>query len=338
MVSVVMAVYNGAKYLSEAIGSILSQSYEDFEFIIVDDCSTDSSWDIVLKFHETDRRIRPVRLENNQGVATASNTGIKIARGKYIARMDSDDISLPERFAVQVNFLESNPHIGILGSRVRYIDEFGNLLGTPPTFQGDLSIRWHLLFENPFYNSTAMFQKSLIVGKRWIYDASALYGEDYKLWGRLLLTTKGENLSDILVYYRVHSSSLSNKIKDVLEREVVYASQIVQAHFPRLSQPLDAITELQGAMRGYPISAKSQRARLLPVYLSIWDEFSRKNWNESGLFTLRKVVFAWAARMILYPPFQDGSLRALWLLTKAEWRWPLFLFWMLPLFLVRRRF
>ena len=115
LVSVIMPVYNGEKYLAEAIDSILGQSFTDFEFLIVDDGSQDNSAEIIRSYEKRDRRIRFIQLERNMGAAAARNRGIAAATGKFITMMDCDDISLPERLQKQVDFMQSNPEIGAVG-------------------------------------------------------------------------------------------------------------------------------------------------------------------------------------------------------------------------------
>jgi glycosyltransferase involved in cell wall biosynthesis len=338
VVSIIMPVYNSERYLSQAIQSILDQTYQYFELIVIDDGSGDSSWEIVTNFQKKDSRIRGIRQPENQGVAATSNHGLDLAVGKYIARMDSDDVSLPDRLAKQVNFLESHPDIGILGGRMMFMDESGELLGASPIIQGSLNIYWDFMFESPFSNTTVMFRKSLVERHKLRYDPSALYGEDYDLWCRFLPVTRGENLTSILLYCRLHSQSLTPQYANQQsELGVARSAFAVQTYLPELSVSKQEITRLQSAIKGFPSLAKRQRAKLFPIYLEIWDAFRQKH-KEEDLSKLKRTVFAWAARMILYPPFQEEVIGALWLLTKAEWRWPLFLLEKLSYYWERRRF
>lgn len=338
IVSVIMPVYNSERYLSQAIQSILDQTYQNFELIIIDDGSDDSSWKIVTSFQEKDSRIRGIRQLENQGVAATSNHGLDLATGKYIARMDSDDISLPNRLAKQVSFLESHLDIGIVGGRMMFMDETGKLLGAFPIIQGSLNIYWNFMFESPFNNTTVMFRKSLVERYKLRYDPSTLYGEDYDLWCRFLPVTRGENLASILLFCRLHSQSLTPQYANQQgELGVAMSAFAVQTYLPELPVSKQEIIGLQSAIKGFPSSAKRQRAKLLPVYLEIWDAFKHKHKDED-LSRLKRTVFAWAARMILYPLFQQGTVRALWLLTKAEWLWPFFLLEKIPYYWARRRF
>ena len=145
-VSVVMPVYNGERYLAEAIASILGQTYADFEFIIVDDGSTDGSAEIICEFVERDSRIQFIRLDRNMGHATARNNGISVASGKYVANMDCDDVCLPDRLRRQVNFLESNPNIDVLGSNLMVVDQDLRFRYELIMWQEHALIAWGLFF------------------------------------------------------------------------------------------------------------------------------------------------------------------------------------------------
>ena len=135
-VSVIMPVYNGERFLGDAIESVLSQTFSDFEFIIVDDCSRDSSAEIATAFAKDDSRVRFLPLKENVGAAQARNSGGALARGAYLAGMDADDISLPERLRLQVRCLRDNPEIGVVGVCAQEVDEalaLGTLLTMPQT-------------------------------------------------------------------------------------------------------------------------------------------------------------------------------------------------------------
>jgi glycosyltransferase involved in cell wall biosynthesis len=339
MISVIMPVFNSEQFLRPAIQSVLNQSFKDFELIIVDDGSKDRSFEIAESFRRIDSRIRLIKLSHNQRVANVSNIALQGAGGKYIARMDADDISLPERFSKQVDFMESHLDIGILGCGMQHMDVNGQLLSVPPLFQGDLSIHWHFMFESPFFNPTVMIRRSVLDQYNLKYDPLSVYGEDYELWSRLLPLTKGENLMDVLLYYRLHPDSIThryNYIDSKQEMVVNVAAHAVKAYLPDLSVSKQEVIDLQRAIWGVSNADKNRRANLLPLYFEIWDAFCSKNHGNPELSLLEKEVFAWAARMLLYPPFQSGSVRQFLLLTNKNWKWPIFLFGHLSYFLSRR--
>ena len=160
-ISVIMAVYNGEKFLEEAIGSILKQTFLNFEFIIIDDGSEDTSLKIIKNFK--DKRISILENNKNIGLSASLNKGIKLSKGKYIARMDADDISLPERLEKQYNFMERNPNIGIVGTGYDLINESGERMGTYIYPDNPVTIHWKLLTGPVFPHPTVMLRKKVLI-------------------------------------------------------------------------------------------------------------------------------------------------------------------------------
>ncbi|NJO03533.1 MAG: glycosyltransferase, partial [Bacteroidia bacterium] len=183
-VSVIMPVYNARKYLKESIESILNQTFIDFEFIIIEDGSTDNSPEIIRRY--TDARIRLISNAKNQGIVRSLNQGLRLAQGKYLARMDADDISLPERFARQVKYLEENPEVDLLATYIQLINEDGRDKGVWVADQETLSyssIRKKLPEGNCLAHPSMMFRASTIRKFRYVrFDYPA---EDYGLWLRV---------------------------------------------------------------------------------------------------------------------------------------------------------
>jgi len=204
LISVLMAVYNGEKYLHEAIDSILNQRYTNFEFLIVNDGSIDLTEDIILSY--SDNRIRYIKNETNLKLIASLNKGLDLAIGKYIARMDADDISLPERLEKQVDFMERNQEIGVLGTSVKTIGLENNY--EVHFKQGHDQIRFELFFHNYLHHPTVMLRSSLIK-KNKIYYENYLHAEDYALWVKLTKFTKIEILAEVLLNYRIHESNIS---------------------------------------------------------------------------------------------------------------------------------
>ena len=201
-VSVLMTVYNGEEFLAQAIGSILNQTFEDFEFVIVDNASTDTSLEIVESFH--DSRIRLVRNMMNLGQTKALNIGLHQSRGEYIARIDADDLALQQRLEMQVRFLEVHPEVAVIGSHVRLIDSEGQYLYTQlfPVMPHD--VVWTSLFTTPVAHSAVVMRRDVVreVGG---YDENFSRRQDHALWSKLInsgyLVT---NLSETLVSIRAH--------------------------------------------------------------------------------------------------------------------------------------
>ncbi len=220
IVSVLMPVYNGEKYLAEAIESVLNQTFTDFEFIIINDGSTDNSEQIIKRYSDT--RIQYFNNEGNKGLIYSLNKGISFSKGKYIARMDADDISLPKRFEKQVLFLESHKEIGICGASAYRINSDGNKIGLVGRICNPEVLKASLLFSNPFIHPLIMMERNLIINN--LYDSSFQHIEDYELWVRLLEKSKGANLPDYLLLYRWHDNNISvtqNAIQKKLTKEIV---------------------------------------------------------------------------------------------------------------------
>ena len=230
-ISVIMPVYNAEVYVSQAIESILNQSYKNFEFIIINDASNDKSLDIINSYKFKDKRIKIITLDNNQGIAIALNNGIAIAQGEYIVRMDADDISLPYRLDKQLNFMESNRTCGVSGSWLETIDRKGNSLDV---WKGSLThenIKSELLFNSALYHPTIIFRREIFSSIKQIYNPDFVPAEDYELWSRLSSITKLANIPEILIRYRVHDKNISyvesdkqilqaNKVRNQLLKEL----------------------------------------------------------------------------------------------------------------------
>lgn len=208
-VSVLMTVYNGAVYLREAIKSVLAQTYRDFEFVIVDDGSSDESVRIVRSFE--DLRIKLHVAPRNLGQTTALNFGLRLCVGEYVARMDGDDICHPERLARQVACLDADSGLGIIGSAVTIIDRCGRTLDFSPQPESDATIRFVSLTRNPFHHPTVTIRRRVLLEHGLEYDEQFQANQDFELWTRLLPVTRAANLPQALLRYRVHGSNISVK-------------------------------------------------------------------------------------------------------------------------------
>ena len=211
-ISVVMPVYNGGLYLKEAIDSILNQTFTDFEFIIINDGSTDNSENVILSFN--DNRIRYFYKENT-GISDTLRYGIDKSKGFYIARMDADDISLPKRLQLQFDYLKRNKNCILVGSAVYYIDERGSFIGRSLPYSSDFAIKFNLKFGSVIVHPSVMFTKSA-------YEKSHGYNifikgmfEDYILWLDMSEYGKYHNLSIPLLSYRISNQSWYFKINQI---------------------------------------------------------------------------------------------------------------------------
>ena len=243
-VSVIMPVYNYEKYVAESIQSILNQTYSDFEFIIVDDCSNDNTWDIIQSF--SDDRIIAVRNGKNNGNYPSRNRGMKKAGGKYIAVMDGDDIALPDRLWKQYDYLEKHADVLALGTQFDFTG-IDYKRRTPVTYE---KIRAALLDNNYFLHPSLMI-RSAIMKQLNGYDEKYIFSSDYDLACRLSMLGKVENLPDTCMLYRWHPDQITQK--NAL-RQRMYADDIRQryqiAFINKYKDP--KLPDISEAETGYP--------------------------------------------------------------------------------------
>ena len=219
-VSVVMPVYNGARFVRAAIDSVLGQTFRDFELVVVDDGSTDDTPLLVEAAARADGRVRPVPHPRNRGVVAARNTAVAAARAPLVAVLDSDDLAVPDRLARQVAYLADHPEVSILGGAVQLIDDrdrLGEIRRYP--LQPGLAA-WSMLFFNSVAHSTMMMRRELFAAG---YPAGA--AEDYAMLAPLSLTARIANLPDVLARYRAWPGSFTVQ---GWQRQEGHANEIVQ--------------------------------------------------------------------------------------------------------------
>jgi glycosyltransferase involved in cell wall biosynthesis len=205
-VTVLMPVYNGQVYLREAIDSVIGQTFNDFELLIINDGSTDDTLRILESF--VDPRIRLIMNEKNLGLVHCLNQGIEIARGQYVARMDCDDVCMPERLRVQSDFLDSNPSVDICGSWI--VDLDGDYLTTFKYPVSHEDIQAQLLFRNPLAHPAIMLRRSTFIAHGLRYEESERHAEDYGLWIRVQNLVGMANIPQVLLHYRRHEDQVSS--------------------------------------------------------------------------------------------------------------------------------
>jgi len=204
-ISCVLAVHNGEAYLSESIRSILAQTFHDWELIVVDDGSTDRTPKILDHFQREDARIR-IYHQGKRGLVASLNHGILMAKGEYVARMDADDVNMPERFAIQLKHLDHHLDIGVCGS---WIETFGAKISEIVEYpDNDGAIRCQLLFSSSLAHPATMFRRSLILHHQLFYDERAVHAEDYDLWVRASRHTRFANVPVVLLRYRIHPQQI----------------------------------------------------------------------------------------------------------------------------------
>lgn len=213
-ISVIMSVYNGTPFLKEAVKSILNQIYNDFEFIIVDDGSRDKSWEYLESLKDT--RIKLIRNRKNLGLAASLNKALKLARCDYIARMDADDVSKPERLATQMDFMRRNPEVDICGSFVEVINEKGKIIGKIQKPTSDDRIKKELFWLTPLLHPT-WFVKKEVFRKLNGYDQKWDYVEDFEFLTRAK-DYKMANIPKDLLLFRSQKERRSQKTIEKIYR------------------------------------------------------------------------------------------------------------------------
>lgn len=219
-VSVIMPVYNAEQFLPQAIESILTQTFTDFEFIIIDDGSTDGTRTTLEDYASRDLRISVLRQSPNQGIVAALNRGIKEAKADLIAIMHADDVSLPERLERQVKYLDYHPEVGLLGTAAEAISEDNKFLYDINVYTSPHIIHWFLNFFCPMIHPSMMIRKT-VLEKIGFYSQEMVTTEDYDLWMRASHVTNLENLPNTLLKYRVWNASITANNAERMERQSI---------------------------------------------------------------------------------------------------------------------
>ncbi|MEM3362588.1 MAG: glycosyltransferase [Candidatus Aenigmatarchaeota archaeon] len=250
LVSVIMPVYNASEFLDNAITSIIKQTYQNFEFIIIDDASVDNSWQIIQKYKKLyPDKIKAFHLKRNlnRGGDACFNIGLKYARGKYIARMDADDIAHPQRLEKQVKFLEKNSHVFLVGASAYVIDQQGKKIGEKimPIHHEDIFSEYVIF--HPIIHSTIMFRNHIIKRVNFYRQYFSSNNDYYTLFELINKGYRFENLPDKLVYYRIHSrnDSLRNIKRSFFNTLKARVLIIKKYHYPlKASQFIKNILQL----------------------------------------------------------------------------------------------
>lgn len=280
MISVIMPVYNAEKYVASAIDSILKQTFTDFEFLIFNDGSSDNSKQVIESFK--DRRIRLIDSTVNCGYVAHLNRGIEMATGKYIARMDADDISVPERFEMQVKFLENHQEVGLCGawiSQFEGADEPGTRFEYKyPADHDEISVK--LLRHNSFAHPVVMIRRSVLMEHGLRYEPDFMPSEDARLWSILRKYTRLHNIQKVLLHYRKHNNQISTEKRDLRHRNTTRIK-------------VEMIEEITG-----PLSEKEK---------SIYSDFVLQNYSNStdhyltGVYALINKIISANNEKNVYP-------------------------------------
>lgn len=250
-----MAVHNGEDHLRESIESILNQTFSDFEFIIIDDCSSDNTFRILREYAEKDSRLKIIKNEKNLGLTKSLNKGIRYSSGEYIARMDAGDTSERDRLEKQVKFLDGNNDYGLVGTWSNVIDQDSKKIGEMKYETGSDALKKYLIKHNPIIHSSIMVRKS-VLGKIGLYDEKWKYAQDYELYFRIAKDAKIANLPEFLVSNRMSPNSITSRKN---KEQVMFA----------IKARLKAIREHQYGLFSYVYVIKPFVGYLLPYKLKM---------------------------------------------------------------------
>ena len=290
-ITVLMPVYNGERFLREAIHSILEQTWTDFEFLIVNDGSTDRTRQILTTYK--DLRIRILDNRANLGLAKSLNLGLTAARAPLVARQDADDRSHPDRLRMQLEFMHANPEVALLGAQARILNKRGRISRRPGWNRAvsDKAIRFQLLFDNPFIHTSVMFRRDIVWHELGGYDEMFSTGQDYELWSRVAARYKVSNLPATLIDYRFHGSSTSARYGDNhLERSSMIVADNLRRYLGMDHVP-DRSPQLISALHVNPNAVShSELHELLKVIETIHERFVSRHPDEQE--EVRRVLAA----------------------------------------------
>jgi glycosyltransferase involved in cell wall biosynthesis len=300
LISVILPVYNAELYLKDAIDSILGQSLTDFEFIIIDDASSDNSIDIIKSYSDT--RIVFLQKPINTGYTDSLNMAIDISKGEYIARMDADDISLKERFRKQFDYMDSNPDVLVLGTRYKVIGRDETSVTLPIIFP---EVKLFSLTYSPIAHPTAFIRRN-VFGKYGLrYNKKMEPAEDYDLWTRILDFGQIENLTEVLLHYRKHQGQISNKKESI---QIEAANQIRRKQLAKLMSFNDKSYDIDFALkiilkRSWDVSSYDL-VRIDTLIQDLWFANKDKSLYNEKLFQgfLRNIWVYYLYKVRLYNP------------------------------------
>ena len=292
IISVLMPVYNGEKFLRQAIDSVLNQTYTDFEFLIINDGSTDISEEIILSYN--DERIRYYKNEKNIQLIDTLNKGLKLANGQFIARMDADDICLPERFEKQVEVMQRRKDIAVCGS---WYEKFG--MGEPlliRCWEEPYMLKCKTLFGSPVGHPASMIRRSALASSSLIYDSNYPQVEDWKLWSEMVkLGYSFYNLQSTLLLYRRSKTSVSTLNKE--EQDIGSLKILTEnmAHFFPSIKVSEHLEEIKNILK--PLSIKNDLSTFKDMDI-FFNHLDTKNTGQLDKMLLRnKLIDMWEYRL-----------------------------------------
>jgi hypothetical protein len=269
-----MSAYNAEHYVQLAVESILSQSFRDFEFIIVDDGSTDETLRTLEDCAKQDRRVKILRNAVNRGLIPSLNRAFRQAEGEFIARQDADDLSMPQRLKRQTAFLDQNPHVGVVGTWMISLHEDGqkSIYKTPLT---DAMIRWSLLFCSPIAHASVMIRRSLFA-EGVAYNEEMRHAEDYDLWCKLSKRTQFENLPECLYVRRKHKDRVSVRYGDEQRKTSKTVTRYHMSEMLGMNVSMKAVSQMNHALTGGELAGRHQVKQVADLVLKLYGSFAGK--------------------------------------------------------------
>ena len=306
-ITVLMPVYNGSKYLDEAIKSILNQTFQNLEFIIIDDGSTDDSLKNIKSYN--DNRIRLIENKKNQGQSKTLNKGINLARGTYIARVDQDDISRSDRLEKQLEFMEKNSDIDVCGSWVELMGKHSDVMNLETRSE---EIKISLLTNQNLAHPAVMIRKSTLIKHNLYYDPKFIIANDYDLWVRMFEYCSFANIPEPLVKHRVHHNQFSkkfgeknsfetNKILKILLKKIgVKTNDSSLIIYKKVFYGYDFEDLVISEVFKYLRKLRSSNIRNRIFKPDIFNEFLRLKWRRFMLSQNHKLLY-WVLTLLFFP-------------------------------------
>lgn len=287
-ITVLLPVYNAAKHIENAVKSILNQTFKDFELLIINDGSIDKSVEIIKTFK--DKRIQLIHNPANLGLIKTLNKGIDLTKGKYIARMDADDIAMPNRLEKQVAFLENNSEYALVGTQANFIfgDKLSNTLFSMETNSEILPVL--SLFSCPFIHPSVMIKTAIL--KEFYYHEGFTAAEDYELWTRILKKYPCANLSESMLQYRIHDNNIStiqnDKQIDSVRR--IYEANLKYIQMSYTEADLDIYLKISGS---YQKDISLNDLKNIKIWLNKMQSFLLKEGNYKAEIIQEVIKITW---------------------------------------------
>lgn len=316
-VSVVMSVFDGERFLSEAITSILNQTFGDFEFVIINDGSRDRTTSMLAAYEQSDSRVR-VYEQENQGLIASLNRGCGLARGNYIARMDADDVSMPDRLERQVRFLENHRDVGLLGGAVEIIDDHGRRLFAVQPALEDEPIRTALrAFSFPIFHPAVMMRKPAFEATGG-YRAQFRHAEDYDLWLRIIEHWKAANLPEVVLRKRTHAEGISVRNLRQQSLSALAAQALSQARQHHSAEPpCEEPVISERFVEKLGISQALRRRELTSAYLNWMGAMSQASQHDAVLRLFEELTNISRPDPVPRSAFSTAMHSAYWIHSRA---------------------